>query len=198
MGLLVNGVVHCFLFSEGSLKGGGMNIENLLSGVLGGLFGSLVTVVYSYNTAKIKVKREVAIEIIEYLESLEDAKTQMLSKADDEEVWTAGDNINYLLWKKSPLLKVELVFGEKTKNATAEIIEKFREYKEKVLAATRIRLITPGSGLSKEDIADQRIILCADATKMFEQIDLMINELISGLKRKCSLETPENHRCDSR
>jgi len=55
-------------------------IVNLCSGIA----GALLTLVYDHNKERIKKKQEVAVELIKYIESLEEAKNKMLQADRDD------------------------------------------------------------------------------------------------------------------
>jgi len=163
-----------------------MEMQDLMLSLCSGFLGSAIAIVFTYNTAKIKIRRETAVEIIEHLESLEDAKNQILNSSNYETIGSASDSINYLLWKKTPLLKAEIVFGEETKNDIAEILKKFKEYTDKVSNAAKRRL---------QNYLDFPVELFSASDKTFDEIDSMLTTLISKLKRKCSLNFFEQIGC---
>ncbi|RJX29616.1 MAG: hypothetical protein C4531_10275 [Desulfurivibrio sp.] len=157
-----------------------------------GIAGAVLTLVYDHNKEKIKKKQEVAIELIKYIESLEEAKNKMLQADGDDIVWSADTDVTFLLWKKSPRLMAKIYFPNKTIVDFENVIEKFNEYKNKSLAFSRMRFVKPTGDLTSDHIMNQQRLVRNEADKLFEEFETMRDILVSELTSQCSFDSPKH------
>jgi hypothetical protein len=105
-------------------------LSNLLSGAIGAVLGSLVSVLYVHYSERLKSRRQLAIEIIDHIETMynrlmalatiqipelvEHRQARGVSLLNDDERRQYTAEFLKLLTTYSPFAKVEIIFNDST------------------------------------------------------------------------------------
>lgn len=111
-------------------------LSNLMSGAIGAVIGSLTSILYVHYSERLKSRRQLAIEIIDHIESMynllmalatiqipevsEHRQLKGMSLLNDDEKRQYTADFLKLLTTYSPFAKVEIIFNDQKLSSTLE------------------------------------------------------------------------------